>query len=151
MSRSARYQAPFGDGVQTFVLDIGGLEELQEKADAGPEELYHRVSNGNWRVADLRETIRIGLIRGGMDPMRALALVSRYAAEGYLASLKPIVLGILAASLVGAPDEDKPSGEPEAGAKGPSPAEKSGSQGSTPPEPKSGSPRARSKKAASGS
>lgn len=151
MSRSARYQAPFGDGVQTFVLDIGGLEELQEKTDCGPEEIYHRVSNGNWRIADLREPIRIGLIRGGMDPMRALALVSRYAAEGYLASIKPIVLGILAASLVGAPDEDKPAGEPEAGAKDPSPAEKSGSQGSTPPEGKSGSRRARSKKAASGS
>jgi len=151
MSRSARYQAPFGDGVQTFVLDIGGLEELQEKTDCGPEEIYHRISNGNWRIADLREPIRIGLIRGGMDPMRALALVSRYAAEGYLASLKPIVLGILAASLVGAPDEDKPAGEPEAGAKDPSPAEKSGSQGSTPPEPRSGSARARSKKAASGS
>lgn len=151
MSRSARYRAPFGDGVQTFVLDIGGLEELQEKTDCGPEELYHRVANGNWRIADLREPIRIGLIRGGMDPMRALALVARYAAEGYLASLKPIVLGILAASLVGAPDEDKPSGEPEAGAKDPSPAVKSGSQGSTPPEGKSGSRRARSKKAASGS
>lgn len=151
MSRSARYRAPFGDAIYDFVLDIGGLEELQEKTDAGPEELYHRVSNGNWRVADLRETIRIGLIRGGLDPMRSLSLVSRYAAEGYLASLKPIVLGILAASLVGAPDEDSASGEPEAGAKDPSPAEKSGSQGSTPPAPKSGSPRARSKKAASGS
>jgi len=151
MSRSAKYRAPFGDGVYDFVLDIGGLEELQEKTDCGPEELYHRVSNGNWRVADLREPIRIGLIRGGMNPMRALAMQARYAAEGYLASLKPLVLGILAASLVGAPDEDAPSGEHKAEEKDPSPAGKSASQGSTPPAPKSGSPRAKSKKAASGS
>ncbi|MET3837508.1 hypothetical protein ABIB58_002864 [Brevundimonas sp. UYEF29] len=151
MSRSARITAPFGDGTYDFRLDIGGLEELQEKVDAGPEQIYADIASGQWRVAHLRETIRIGLVRGGMDPMRALALVSRYAAEGYLADLKPLALNIIAASLVGAPDEDKPSGEPEAGAKDPSPAEKSGSQGSTPPEPKSGSPRAKSKKAASGS
>ena len=150
MSRSARYRAPFGDGVYDFVLDIGGLEELQEKVDAGPEQIYADIASGQWRVAHLRETIRIGLVRGGTDPMRALALVSRYATEGYLADLKPLALNIIAASLVGAPDEDKPSGEPEAGAKGPSPAERSGSQGSTPPEPKSGSPRARSKKPVSG-
>ena len=151
MSRSAKYRAPFGDGVYDFVLDIGGLEELQEKTDAGPEELYHRVSNGNWRIADLREPIRVGLIRGGMDPMRALAMQARYAAEGYLASLKPLVLGILAAALVGAPDEDTPSGEQQAGAKDPSPAEKSASQDSTPLVRKSDSPRKRSAKAVSGS
>lgn len=151
MSRSARITAPFGDGTYTFRLDIGGLEELQEKVGAGPEQIYADIASGQWRVAHLRETIRIGLVRGGMDPMRALAIVSRYAAEGYLADLKPLALNIIAAALVGAPEEDKPSGEPEAGAKGPSPAEKSGSQGSTPPAPKSGSPRARSKKAASGS
>lgn len=151
MSRSARITAPFGDGIYDFRLDIGGLEELQEKVDAGPEQIYADIASGQWRVAHLRETIRIGLVRGGMDPMRALALVSRYAAEGYLADLKPLALNIIAASLVGAPDEDKPSGEPEAGAKDPSPAARSDLASSTQPERKSASPRARSKRVASGS
>lgn len=151
MSRSARITAPFGDGTYTFRLDIGGLEELQEKVDAGPEQIYADIASGQWRVAHLRETIRIGLIRGGMEPVRALAMVARYAAEGYLADLKPLALNIIAAALVGAPDEDKPLGEPEAGAKGPSPAARSDSASSTQPAPKSASPRARSKKVASGS
>ncbi|ALJ08232.1 gene transfer agent family protein [Brevundimonas sp. DS20] len=151
MSRSARITAPFGDDTYTFRLDIGGLEELQEKVDAGPEQIYADIASGQWRVAHLRETIRIGLVRGGMDPMRALALVSRYAAEGYLADLKPLALNIIAAALVGAPEEEKSLGEPEAGAKDPSPAARSDSANSTPPAPKSGSPRARSKKVASGS
>jgi hypothetical protein len=151
MSRSARITAPFGDGTYTFRLDIGGLEELQEKTDAGPEQIYADIASGQWKVAHLRETIRIGLIRGGMEPVRALAMVARYAAEGYLADIKPLALNIIAAALVGAPDEDKPAGEPEAGAKDPSPAGRSDSASSTQPERKSASPRARSKKVASGS
>ena len=133
MSRSARITAPFGDGTYTFRLDIAGLEELQEKTDAGPEQIYADIASGQWKVAHLRETIRIGLIRGGMEPVRALAMVARYAAEGYLADLKPLALNIIAAALVGAPDEDKPAGEPEAGAKDPSPAVRSDSASSTQP------------------
>jgi Phage tail tube protein, GTA-gp10 len=151
MSRSARINAPFGDGIHTFRLDIAGLEELQEKTDAGPEQIYADIVSGQWKVAHLRETVRIGLVRGGMEPMRALALVGRYAAEGYLADLKPLALNIIAAALVGAADEDKPSGEPEAGAKDLSPAERSGSENSTRRAPKSDSRRARSKRAPSGS
>ena len=124
---------------------------MQEKTDAGPEQIYADIASGQWRVAHLRETIRIGLIRGGMEPVRALAMVARYAAEGYLADLKPLALNIIAAALVGAPDEDKPAGESEAGAKDPSPAGRSDSASSTQPERKSASPRARSKKVASGS
>lgn len=151
MSRSARIEAPFGDGIHPFRLDIGGLEELQEKVNAGPEQIYADIASGQWRVAHLRETIRIGLVRGGMEPMRALALISRYAAEGYLADLKPLALNIIAAALVGAPDEDKPSGEPEAGAKDLSPAASSDLANFTQPAPKSGSPRKKPAKAASGS
>lgn len=123
MSRSARCTAPFGDGVYEFRLDIAGLEELQEKVDAGPEQIYADIASGQWRVAHIRETIRIGLVRGGTDPMRALALVSRYVDVGYLADLKALALSIIAAALVGAPDEDTPQGEAAAGAKDHSPAE----------------------------
>lgn len=151
MSRSARITSPFGDGVYDFRLDIGGLEELQEKTDAGPEEVYQMIAEGRWRVAHIREPIRIGLIRAGMEPMRALALISRYAAEGYLVSLKALAMSIVGAALVGAPDEDAPSGEPQAGEKDPSPAAKSASATSTPPARKSGSRRKTSAAAPSGS
>lgn len=72
------YRAPFGDGIYLFRLDIDGLRELQDKTDAGPAFLLHRIAAGQWRVDDVRETIRVGLVRGGLDPVQALVLLARY-------------------------------------------------------------------------
>lgn len=130
MSRSARYTGPFGDGPHDFQLNIAELEELQELTDAGPEEVFHRVSEGRWRVADIRETVRLGLKGAGMVALTARAMVDRYAGPGQLADNKELATCILAAALVGAPDEDVPSGEMQ-GESDPSPDESSGSQTST--------------------
>lgn len=152
MSRSAKVLAPFGDGKYTFQLDIAGLEELDELCDAGPEEQYHRINEGRWRVKDIREPIRIGLVRGGTDPMRALALVSRYAAAGYLGELKPLAMNILGAAILGSPEEDKdtPPGETKGEASGPSPEENSASQPTTKSGPPSDTPPAKWADAPSG-
>lgn len=113
MSRNALVRAPFADGVHSFRLGMGQLEELQEACDAGPEELFYRILGGTWRVKDIRETLRIALLGGGLEPMKALSLVERYAGEGQLGGLKELVTVILGAAINGAPDEDKPpSGEP---------------------------------------
>ena len=150
MSRSARYTGPFGDGPHDFQLRIAELEELQELTDAGPEEVFHRISEGRWRVADIRETIRLGLKGGGMTPLMARAMIDRYAGPGELANQKALVTAILAAALVGAPDEDEPSGEMQ-GESDPSPDESSGSQTSTKSAVPSATRRRKSAKAASGS
>ena len=124
MSRSARYTGVFGDGKHEFALNIGELEELQERCDAGPEEIMARLFAGTWRVADLRETLRLGLKGAGMEPARALVLIERYAGPGQLMGLKTLATNILGAALVGAPDEDVPEGELKAGeTTTPSPAE----------------------------
>lgn len=60
-----RILLPFADGVYAFALIWGQLQELQEKTDAGPLELYNRVLGGTWRYADVRETIRLALLGGG--------------------------------------------------------------------------------------
>ncbi|WP_312128090.1 gene transfer agent family protein [Brevundimonas sp.] len=151
MSRNALVEAPFGDGVHRFRLAIGQLEELQEKTDCGPEELWSRVSLGTWRVQDLIQTIRLGLIGGGMDAMSALALVGRYVDSGNLVSHKPLVQSILGAALVGAPDEDAREGEDQAGKTPHSPAEKSASATSTKRAGNSGGRRKKSETPPSGS
>lgn len=150
MSRSALVEAPFGDGVQRFRLGIGQLEELQEKTDCGPEELWSRVSLGTWRVHDIIQTIRLGLIGGGMEAMTALALVGRYVDSGNLVSHKPLVQSILGAALVGAPDEDQREGEGQAGETSHFPAAKSASGSSTKRAGNSVGRRAKSDKPASG-
>jgi hypothetical protein len=112
MSRDATITLTWGDGEHRFRLAIGQLRELQEKADAGPAEIVDRLSSGRWRIDDVRETIRLGLIGGGMAPGDAYRLTVRYVDERpWLENVRP-AQAVLMAALVGAPDE--PVGKAEA-------------------------------------
>lgn len=130
MSRSAKVSLPL-DEPRDCRLGIDQLEELQERTDAGPEELILRIDAGRWRVGDLRHTLRLGLIGGGLPATAAAVWIDRYAGPGRLLEWKSHARAILQAALIGAPDEDEPpQGEPE-GETTDSPAEKSGSDAST--------------------
>lgn len=107
------YRAPFGDGLYVFRLDVDGLRELQEKTDAGPAYLLRRIAVGEWRVDDLRETLRIGLVRGGLDPVRALVLIARYfddAPKGRHVGLASLILSaaIFEPEELKTPGKDRP-------------------------------------------
>lgn len=120
MSRDASLTIDFGDGTYKFRLGYRELMELQEKADAGPAWILQRLMSPNaenrgWRVEDIANVIRLGLIGGGMAPTEAVKLVRRYV-EGrpMMESVFP-AQNILAAALVGAPDEEKKSADQAAG------------------------------------
>lgn len=105
MSRDASITIAWADGEHRFRLAIGQLRELQEKCDAGPAEIAARLSNGRWRLNDVRETIRLGLIGGGMAPGDAHKLTVRYVDERpWLESVQP-AQAVLMAALVGVPEE----------------------------------------------
>lgn len=106
-SRHGDLEAPWADGIHKFRLPIGQLRELQEKTDCGPMELVNRLLRGTWRVDDVRETIRLGLIGGGTEPTRALSLVMRYVDARPLAESVPMAQAILSVLLFGL-EEDKP-------------------------------------------
>lgn len=98
----------WGDGEYPFRLAIGEWQELFRKTGAGPMELYERLRTGKWRVEDLRETIRNGLIGAGMAPKDAVPLVKRYVDEMPLTqSVQPATL-ILLSGLVGIPGDEAP-------------------------------------------
>ena len=59
---------------------------------------------------DLRETIRLGLIGGGMDPLDALVLVKRYVDDRPLMENVLPAWRILSAALMG-PEDDAPGKE----------------------------------------
>ena len=61
-----------------FAFGIDQLRELQEKTGDGPRPIYRRLCEGEWRVDDIRETLRLGLIGGGMSPSKATALIARH-------------------------------------------------------------------------
>ncbi len=102
---SARVELTWGDGDHIFRLAQKQLRELQDKTEYGPEALYGRIVNGQWHVQDLRETIRLGLIGGGMDEVKAAKLVKQYFDDGPLLKHKPTAMAILLASLLGPPDD----------------------------------------------
>lgn len=130
MSRSARVTLPL-DEPRDCRLGIGQLEELQERTDAGPEELILRLDAGRWRVGEIRHTLRLGLIGAGMGATDAAVWIDRYAGPGHLLEWKPHVRAILQAALIGAPDEDAPPQGEAQGEMTASPDQNSGSADST--------------------
>lgn len=109
-SRHALAEFAWGDGPQRFRLGIGQLRELQEKTNCGPMELLNRLHRGTWRLDDVRETLRLGLIGGGKEPMVALSLVARYVDERPLAENVPPAQAVLSVLLFG-DGEDDPVGK----------------------------------------
>lgn len=115
----ARVSLVWGDGEHSFRLPFAQLVELQEKTDAGPLELFQRIGSGRWRVQDLRETLRLGLIGGGMEPAAAVLMVRRYVEQRPLAESVAPALEILTAAI--AVPEDGAPGKAEATETGASP------------------------------
>lgn len=145
----------FGDGEYDFRLPIGGVIELQEKGDAGIAEIFARLMAGRYRdgngdilfnplearfkVQDVRDTIRLGLIGGNsglvdgkqitVNPAKALQLVRDYVDTRPLLENWRIASAVVAAFVVGytppGAQKKSPAAEP--------PAQTAGQDGSTPP------------------
>lgn len=132
-SFDARHTMVFGDGEYAFRLAIAQLLELQELTKSGPLELYDRLRGRDWRVQDIREPIRLGLIGAGMAPTDAVRLVQRYVEQRPLLESVPVAAIVVMRAL--AMPEDLHAGKTEAvtetGASPPPP--------STGPVPSSGS------------
>lgn len=106
MSRDASVTLTWGDGDYAFRLAWGQLSELQEKCDAGPFVILERLTEGRWKVQDISNVIRLGLIGGGMKPVEALKLVRSYVEDRPPMENLMFAQAILAAGVMGAPDED---------------------------------------------
>lgn len=130
----ATVELVWGDGPQRFRLPIGQLRELQDKCDAGPARILGRLGGVDWKIDDIRETLRLGLIGGGMVPSAAYTLVKRYIddRDGGLMESRQHAQIILMKALVGDPSD--PVGEHQA-AETPTPTPESSSAPSTDGEP----------------
>lgn len=112
MSRDAKIVLDWADDTFEFRLGWGQLAELQEKTDAGPYMVLHRLHSQQWRIEDISNVIRLGLIGAGMEPVAALKKVRTYVEARPPLESHPFAVAILSAGLLGAPEE--PAGEPQA-------------------------------------
>ena len=118
-------------GEHSFALGLGNLRAIQQHCDAGPNEIYMRLTDGRWRIDDLFEVLRQGLIGGGMDNSAASKLITDMMSRHPLLEFTTTARAVLAVALVG-PEDDK-VGKPE-GAET-TPPENGDSQRSTETEP----------------
>lgn len=105
-----RINLAWAGGEHDFELKLGQLRALQDACDAGPETLLRRMAAGDWRIDDLIETIRLGLMGAGMESKKAGPLVTRLFELYPLTEFRETAYRILGAALVGV--EGDPVGEP---------------------------------------
>ncbi|KRW96257.1 gene transfer agent family protein [Paracoccus sp. MKU1] len=92
----------FGDKERPFTLSDDMVTELEAKTETGIGVLYQRLLGQAFKLADLAEVIRLGLIGGGTRPEEADRLVSTYARNRPVAEVLPLATAILAARWLGA-------------------------------------------------
>ncbi|PVA06119.1 gene transfer agent family protein [Thalassorhabdomicrobium marinisediminis] len=93
----------FGDTEHTFALTDAMILELERLAGVGIGALYNRAISMQFSNADIVQTIRLGLIGGGMVPEQAKTLTDTYAVDRPMAETFPLALDILDARWSGNP------------------------------------------------
>ncbi len=115
MAANGEIELTWADGQHKFnVAKLRCVLELEDKCGVGVAEVFNRIREGKWKFNDIRETLRLGLIGGGMVPERALALVQRYVDERPFSESVLPAQAVLIAALVGVPGdslEKKPQAE----------------------------------------
>lgn len=105
MSADGSVELVFAGDERRFRLGIAELIALQEKRNSGPLEIVMRLQLGSWRVEDVIETIRIGLLGGGMEGKAARELVEANVKPGAITEHVLTASAVLLSALQGVPDE----------------------------------------------
>lgn len=90
-----KHSAYFGDATYAFALTDDMILELEAKTGTGIGALYLRMVNSQFRVSDISEIIRLGLIGSGTAPAVAQQLVDTYAKNRPFNETIPLALDIL--------------------------------------------------------
>lgn len=109
--RDASVELVFGGDERRFRLGLDQLFALEESLDCGFRECLVRLLSDTWRVRDVREPIRLGLIGAGVDGKKAKGLVDEFVVPGRFAYCHVLARTILAAVL---DDGGEPVGKTQA-------------------------------------
>lgn len=118
MSLTNRVVLEWADGEFPFKLDGEEIEELERSCGKiGIGAIFQRVMLGTYFRRDITETIRLGLIGGGMGPVEAKRKTDRYGNMPFESGPNSPVMvakAVLNAAFIGLEDVEPP-GEPQAG------------------------------------
>lgn len=115
MSANGTRTIIWAGGEDQFCLaKVGLILDLEAKCDAGIATVMTRLGSGTFRLNDVREPIRLGLIGGGMAPDKAMQAVRNHVDENPLTSSVLLAYAIIEAVMVGVPD-DPVGKKPEVG------------------------------------
>lgn len=89
------HRAFFGDADYDFRITPELIVELERKCGAGIGGLCRRLFAGDFKHADVTETIRIAIVGGGTAPKTADALVAAYAVGRPISEIYPLAISIL--------------------------------------------------------
>ncbi len=92
----------FGTGERAFTLTDPMVIELERLTETGIGALFGRMTRSDFRLFDLIEVIRLGLIGGGTSPEEAARLVATYAKDRPIGETLPLALDVLDARWSGA-------------------------------------------------
>jgi len=85
----------FGDGKHVCHLSPAMIGELERSTGVGIGALFGRLARQEFHLVEIVETIRLGLVGGGMNPERAAELVETYAKGRPLFETLPTAFSIL--------------------------------------------------------
>lgn len=108
----------FGDDDYPFAFGWPEIEELERVTNKGIPQLLQEFASGltedtpyRWTITDVKNTIRVGLVGGGMNPKRAKELVETYLLKHGLTEARIIAMEAFY-NLFGS-DEDAENGNRE--------------------------------------
>ena len=97
----------FGDGTYIFRLGVDQIRELEKTLDMGLLRIFRRVNSDDCRLEDCEHTIRLGLIGGGMEPVKALRLQRKYVVPPLMPLREPVGKILMPAIVSPEPDLGK--------------------------------------------
>lgn len=131
MSANGMRTIIWAGGQDQFCLaKVGLILDLEAKCEAGIATVMTRLGSGTWRLNDVREPIRLGLIGGGMAPDKAMQAVRNHVDDNPLTSSCLLAYAIIEAVMVGVPGDPvgkKPDEDQDQGKAGPAGAQETGS------------------------
>ncbi|EJW12733.1 hypothetical protein A33M_1703 [Rhodovulum sp. PH10] len=105
----------WGGDERRFRLAIDQCLALEERRGCGLAEIRQRLATDRWHIDDIRETLRLGLIGGGVDGKLARELIDRHCGAGKLYDGVIVALAVITAAVV-SPRAEPPVGKAGAAA-----------------------------------